>query len=114
MPQEAGNKTSVDSESSALASPQAAEETVFVKHDDREPVDRELTRSPSEFELDELYHDEEGEALLPEEHEKPAPEPVKKKSSVKAIIWTVVNVVATVLIVRARPLSPLLSSRRRC
>ncbi|EXK77246.1 hypothetical protein FOQG_18035 [Fusarium oxysporum f. sp. raphani 54005] len=75
------------------------EETVLVKHNDREPVDRELTRSPSEFELDQLYHDAEGEPLLPEEYETPAPEPVKKKSPVKAIIWTMVNVIATVLIV---------------
>ncbi|KAG7420482.1 Solute carrier family 35 member E3 [Fusarium oxysporum f. sp. raphani] len=98
MPQEVGNKASVDSESSTLASPRVAEETV-VKYDDLEPADRQFTRSSSEFELGQLYYDAEGEALLPEEHEKPSPEPIKKKSPVKAIIWTVVNVVATVLIV---------------
>ncbi|KAH7227226.1 uncharacterized protein BKA55DRAFT_527244 [Fusarium redolens] len=98
MPQEVGNKASVDSEPSTLASPGAAEETLLVQHDDREPADREFTRSPSEFELGQLYYDAEGEALLLEEHEKPAPEPIKT-SPVKAIIWTVVNVVATVLIV---------------
>ncbi|KAF5008845.1 hypothetical protein FDECE_4869 [Fusarium decemcellulare] len=110
MSQEASQKPFVDAESSSSssssassASPRVADKSVVFDHTE---LDRDMTRSPSEFELDELYHDEEGESLLKEEGEKAAKpetetEPAKKTSSstLKSIIWTLINVLATVLIV---------------
>ncbi|KAJ3454703.1 hypothetical protein MRS44_013303 [Fusarium solani] len=104
MSKEAGHKLYADSESSSSssASPRVIEETTLFDHKDH---DRDLTRSPSEFELNELYHDEEDASLLPYEQEKvdkpetPEAEPVKKSSTLKSVVWTLVNVLATVLIV---------------
>ena len=113
MSKEAGHKLYADSSSSSSssASPRVIEETTLFDHKDH---DRDLTRSPSEFELNELYHDEEDASLLPYEQEKvdkpetPEAEPVKKSSTLKSVVWTLVNVLATVLIVTS--LSTILTS----
>ncbi|KAF6515834.1 hypothetical protein HZS61_004575 [Fusarium oxysporum f. sp. conglutinans] len=98
MSQEVRNKSNVDGGPSTSASPGGTKETTVIEHVDS---NRELTRSPSEFELDCVYHDEEAAALLPEERWKPEIDLFKTSSGphFKSILWTVVNVLATVLIV---------------
>ncbi|RSL61239.1 hypothetical protein CEP51_013656 [Fusarium floridanum] len=104
MSKEAAHKPYADSSSSSSSSSSSTspKETTLFDHSEH---DRDMTRSPSEFELDELYHDEEDDALLPGDQEKadkpdkPEPEPVKKSKTLKSVVWTLVNVLATVLIV---------------
>lgn len=104
MSKEADHKPYADSSSSSSSSSSTSpKETTLFDHSEH---DRDMTRSPSEFELDELYHDEEDDALLAGDQEKadkpdkPEPEPVKKSKTLKSVVWTLVNVLATVLIVR--------------